>query len=160
MKKSTVAQTGLAVTAAAVSASMASTHWRDDWYSALRKPAFLPPSWAFPVTWTSIYTDIAVTSAQAIDSLRDAGRDAEARRYVAALGFNLTLNAAWSWLFFRFNKLGPSALGAGLLTASSADLARRTVRANPRAGLAMSAYPLWCVFATTLSTQVWRLNRR
>ena len=160
MRKSTVAATGLGVTAAAVSGSMASTRWREDWYSTLRKPSFLPPSWAFPVAWTSIYTDIAVSSATAIDSLRESGRDAEARHYVAALGLNLSLNAAWSWLFFRFHKLGPSAIGAGLLAASSVDLARRTAQANPRAGLAISAYPLWCGFATALSTQVWRLNRR
>jgi translocator protein len=46
-----------------------------------------------------------------------------------------------------------------VLTVSSADLARRAAQADPRAGLALSAYPLWCSFATALATHVWRLNR-
>jgi len=69
------------------------------------------------------------------------------------------LNAGWSWLFFRHHRLGASALGAAVLTASSADLAQRATRADRRAGTALSLYPLWCAFATVLATHVWRLNR-
>ena len=105
------------------------------------------------------YADIAATSAEAIDRLRTAGRHQEARRYAAALGVNLMLNAGWSWLFFRHHRLGASALGAAVLTASSADLAQRAARADRRAGTALSPYPLWCAFATVLATHVWRLNR-
>jgi benzodiazapine receptor len=71
----------------------------------------------------------------------------------------LFLNAGWSWVFFRYHKLGASALGALALTASSADLVRRTAEADPRAGLAMSPYALWCSFATALSIHIWKLNR-
>jgi tryptophan-rich sensory protein len=87
------------------------------------------------------------------------GRHDQARRYAVALSVNLLLNAGWSWLFFRYHKLGVSALGAAALTASSADLARRTAQAKPHAGLALSPYALWCAFATVLSTHIWRLNR-
>jgi translocator protein len=51
-------------------------------------------------------------------------------------------------------------LGAAALTLSSADLARRAAAADPRAGAALSPYPLWCAFATVLSAHIWRLNRR
>ena len=84
----------------------------------------------------------------------------QARNCIVALGANLLLNAGWSWLFFRYHKLGASALGAAALTVSSADLARRTAHADPRAGLALLPYPLWCAFATILSTHIWQLNRR
>jgi tryptophan-rich sensory protein len=30
---------------------------------------------------------------------------------------------------------------------------------NPQAGLALTPYPLWCTFATVMSTDIWRLNR-
>ncbi|OBI99425.1 TspO/MBR family protein, partial [Mycobacterium asiaticum] len=106
-----------------------------------------------------LYTDIAATSAVTIDRLRATGRRDEARSYSIALAVNLVLNAGWSWLFFRFHKLGASALGAAVLTASSADLARRAADADPKAGVALSPYPLWCAFATVLSTHIWRLNR-
>jgi tryptophan-rich sensory protein len=159
MNKSTLAATGLAVTAAAGAGSIASPPRTSDWYSRLRKPPYQPPSVAFPVAWTTLYADIATSSAVAIDRLRATGQHDKARRYIAALSINLVLNAGWSWLFFRFHKLGASALGAAVLATSSADLARRTAEADRRAGLAIVAYPLWCTFATALATHVWRLNR-
>ena len=95
-----------------------------------------------------------------IDRLRAAGRQQEARNYTVALAANLILNAGWSWLFFRYNKLGASAVGAVVLAASSADLTRRTAAAGQRAGVALLPYPLWCAFATVMSVHIWVLNRR
>lgn len=159
MNKSTLAGTGLAVTAAAGAGSIASPARSPAWYTRIRKPRYQPPGAVFPVAWTTLYTDIAATSAVVIDRFRAAGRDDRARGYIAALGVNLTLNAGWSWLFFRYHKLGASALGAAVLTASSADLVRRAVDADPRAGAALSPYPVWCAFATVLSGHIWLLNR-
>lgn len=159
MNKPTLLATSLAVAAAAGTGSLASRIRVADWYARLRKPAYVPPSPVFPVAWTGLYTDIAATSALAIDRLHRAGRHDEARRYAIALGLNLFLNAGWSWLFFRFRRLATSAVGAAALAASSADLVRRTAHADPGAGLALSPYPLWCAFATAMSTDIWRLNR-
>jgi TspO/MBR family len=99
VNKVTLAATTLAVSAAAGVGSVASRASIDSWYSRLRKPSYVPPNAVFPVAWTSLYTDIAATSAAAIDRLRAAGRHEEARNYVVALGVNLILNAGWSWLF-------------------------------------------------------------
>lgn len=159
MNKPTWAGTALAVSAAAGAGSVASPARTAAWYARIRKPRYQPPGAVFPVMWSALYTDIAATSAVAIDRFRDAGREDKARGYIAALGVNLTLNAAWSWLFFRYHKLGAAALGAAVLTASSADLVRRAADADPRAAAALSPYPLWCGFATVLSTHIWRLNR-
>ncbi|HTY33004.1 TspO/MBR family protein [Mycobacterium sp.] len=159
MNKSTLAATTVAIAVAAATGSIASTRSVPVWYARLRKPPYRPPNAAFPVVWTALYADIAATSAVAIDRMRAAGQHDEARRYAAALGVNLLINAGWSWLFFRYHKLGASAVGAAILTASSADLARRTAQADPRAGAALSPYPLWCAFATVLATGIWRLNR-
>ena len=160
MNKQTLAATTLAVGAAAGIGSVASRPRVTRWYSRLRKPGYVPPAGVFPVAWTSLYTDIAVTSATAIDRLRAAGRQDEARNYVVALAVNLTLNAGWSWLFFRYQRLGASAVGAAVLAASSADLTRRTAAADPRAGAALLPYPLWCAFASAMSGHIWVLNRR
>jgi tryptophan-rich sensory protein len=159
VKKSTLAATTLAVAAAAGTGSIASPGRVAGWYSRVRKPSYQPPRVVFPVVWTTLYADIAATSALAIDEFRAAGHHDKAARYAAALGVNLLLNAGWSWLFFRYHKLGASALGAAVLTASSADLARRAAEADPRAGLALAPYPVWGAFATVLSTHIWRLNR-
>jgi benzodiazapine receptor len=159
VNRSTVAATTLAVAAAAGTGSIASPRRVPTWYSRLHKPPYQPPGAAFPAVWTTLYGDIAATSAVAIDRFRATELHDEARRYAAALSINLLLNAGLCWLFFRYHKLGASALGAAALTASSADLARRTAQAKPQAGLALSLYALWCAFATVLSTHIWRLNR-
>ncbi|WIM88145.1 TspO/MBR family protein [Candidatus Mycobacterium wuenschmannii] len=160
MNKQTLAATSLAVEATAGIGSVASKPRITRWYSRLRKPPYVPPNEVFPIAWTTLYADIAVTSATAIDKLRATGRDAEARTYIAALAANLIMNAGWSWLFFKYQKLGASAIGAAVLAASSADLARRTAAADPRAGAAIAPYPLWCAFATLMSGHIWVLNRR
>ncbi|MEZ0350826.1 TspO/MBR family protein [Mycobacterium sp. pR1184] len=159
MKRSTLAVTSLAVAVAAGTGSIASPRRVPGWYTRLRKPAYQPPSAAFPIVWTALYADIATTSAMTVDKFRAAGQHDKARGYAAALTVNLLLNAGWSWLFFRFHKLGAAVLGAAALTVSSADLARRAAAADPRAGAALAPYPLWCAFATVLSTHIWRLNR-
>ena len=160
MNKQILAATTLSVGATSGIGSIASQPRITRRYSRLRKPSYVPPNGVFPVAWTTLYADIAVTSATAIDRLRAAGRDKEARNYVVALAANLILNAGWSWLFFKYQKLGASAIGAAVLAASSADLARRTGAADPRAGAALAPYPLWCAFATVMSGHIWILNRR
>jgi translocator protein len=160
VNKQILAATTLSVGATSGIGSIASQPRITRWYSRLRKPSYVPPNGVFPVAWTTLYADIAVTSATAIDRLRAAGRDKEARNYVVALAANLILNAGWSWLFFKYQKLGASAIGAVVLAASSADLARRTAAADPRAGAALVPYPLWCAFATVMSCHIWVLNRR
>jgi len=47
-----------------------------------------------------------------------------------------------------------------VLAASSADLTRRSVAARGKAATPLAAYPLWCTFATVLSSHIWLLNRR
>ena len=158
MGKSIIA-TSLATATAAVVGSVASRSGVETWYPTLRKPRYVPPNAVFPVAWTSLYADIAVTSAATIEKFRTAGKDDKARAYAGALGANLVLNAGWSWLFFKSHRLGPSAVVAGALAVSSADLARRAAAADPKFGAALAPYPLWCSFATLMSTDIWRLNR-
>jgi translocator protein len=160
MNRRTLGATVIAVGAAASAGSLATKTQVPTWYTRLRKPRYVPPGGVFPVAWTALYTDTAVISAATIDQLRATGRHAEARSYAVALGVNLAINAGWSWLFFRYHKLGASAVGAALLTVSSADLTRRTAVADPRAALALLPYPIWCAFATVMSGDIWRLNRR
>lgn len=159
MNRSILAATSLAVAATAATGSVASRDAMSRWYSRLRKPAYQPPRAAFPAAWTTLYGDIAVTSAATLDRLKATGQHDKARAYTAALTVNLVLNAGWSWLFFRYHKLGAATIGAAALTASSADLVRRTAQATPRGALALLPYPLWCGFATVLSSHIWRLNR-
>ena len=157
--RKTLVGTALATAAAAAAGSISSRDGVEGWYTKIRKPGYVPPNAVFPIAWTALYIDIATTSAAAINRFRTDGRDTKARAYTAALGANLVLNAGWSWLFFTKNRLALSAAAAAVLAASSADLARRAADADPKLGVALTPYPLWCTFATVLSTDIWRLNR-
>lgn len=151
--------TATAVVATAAAGAAASSDVRSAWYASLDKPSYQPPGEVFPVAWSALYIDIAVTSSLTLASLRREGRAEEASRFAGALAVNLVTNAAWSWVFFRWHRLATAAGVAALLAVSSADLVRRARRASPAAAAALAVYPAWCGFATVLSTAIWRRNR-
>lgn len=156
----TISRTGAMTTVAALAGSLASGRPENNsWFVALRKPAFQPPPVVFPVVWTSLYVDIAVCSAIALNELQDNSDNAQARKYARALSANLVMNSAWTWVFFHSRRLAAAPILAATLAISSADLAIRSYRARRATGLALAPYALWCGFATTLSTAIWRLNR-
>ncbi|NKX54247.1 TspO/MBR family protein [Arthrobacter mobilis] len=159
IRPATLAWTAAAATATAVAGSIA-TDPSSRWYRSLRKPAWQPPSAAFPVVWTTLYADLAAASAAALGGLEEQSRAAERRRYRRALAANLVLNAGWSWLFFRSRRPWVAAAECAVLAASSADLVRRTAKVSPHAGAALAPYALWCGFATVLTTAIARLNSR
>lgn len=159
MRPTTLATTGAAVVATGVLGGLASRPAQSAWFAKLRKPSFQPPREVFPIVWPLLYADIAVVSAGAIDEFNEQGRRDEARTYSALLALNLILNASWSWLFFDRRRIGTSAVAAAALTASSADLTRRAVGVRGAPAGALGLYPLWCAFATLLSTRIWWLNR-
>jgi tryptophan-rich sensory protein len=85
-------------------------------------------------------------------------RQREIAAYRVALAANLVLNAKWSWLFWRARRPWLAAVECAVLTASSADLVRRTYRLNRSAGVSLAPYALWCGFATVLSAAIAQLN--
>lgn len=149
--------TGL-VAAAAVGGSVA-TDPDGQWYAGLSKPAWQPPSSAFPVVWTTLYAGIAVTSTLVLNELQRRGDTAATSAYRRKLAVNLTLNGLWSWLFFRSHRLDAATVGAAALAASSAQLARRAGRVRGRYGVALAPYAAWTAFATVLAGTIWSRNR-
>lgn len=159
MKVTTLIATAAATTATAVLGGLA-TDPDSRWYRRLTKPDWQPPAIAFPLVWTALYADIAVSSAVALDGVPEEdwpeGQDA----YRRALVTNLALNAAWSWLFWRTRRPWLAAAECAVLTASSAALVHRTYGINRAAGTALAPYALWCGFATVLSAAIAKANPR
>lgn len=154
-------RTAAATTATAVAGALL-TDPSSRWYRSLDLPAWQPPPRAFPLVWTPLYVDIAVSSAVALDRLcADPSRRAERSAYRGVLSTNLALNAGWSLLFWRARRPWLAAAGCLALTVSSADLTFRTAHADRRAATALAPYPLWCAFATALSASIaWRNRGR
>ncbi|WP_420176087.1 TspO/MBR family protein [Luteococcus sp. OSA5] len=150
--------TGLATAATAALGSVA-TIPTSAWFKSLDKPTWQPPNSVFGPVWTALYLDIAVVSAQHLAQLREDGDDEAAQSFQTALGTNLALNAAWSWVFFRGHRLGASTVVAGLLAASSADLVRRVAGVDARRAAVLAPYAGWTGFATVLTDALRRRNR-
>jgi len=157
MRAATVARTAASVLATAVAGGFA-TDPASPWYRSLRKPSWQPPPRAFGLVWTPLYADIAVTSARVLDALDTAGRKPERRAYKGALALNLVLNAGWNAVFFRAHRPWLAAAECAVLTASAADLVRRTAAVDRPAALALAPYPVWCAFATALTAAIARRN--
>ncbi|GAA1711229.1 TspO/MBR family protein [Propioniferax innocua] len=150
-----LALTGIATAACAVAGSAATSRSVGSrWYESLDKPAWQPPGWAFPVAWTTLYLDIAWTTAEAMDHMTPQERAALMR----ALVINLGLNAGWCWVFFDRRLLNLGVLVAASLAVSSADLARRAGGVRRGLGRRLAPYALWCAFATALTWSIARRN--
>lgn len=151
--------TAAAVATCAVTGTLA-TQPDSRWYKRLVLPSWQPPTLAFPIVWTALYADLAVTSAATLTSLDGAASSARRTAYQRALGLNLVLNTAWSVLFWRVRRPDLAAIECAALTVSAADLVRRSASQHRSAGLALVPYAAWCGFATVLSAAVARRNRR
>jgi len=154
-------RTAAAATATAVAGALL-TDPASSWYRSLDLPSWQPPPRAFALVWTPLYADIAVSTAIALDRLSgDPTRRAERTAYRGVLATNLLLNAGWSMLFWRTRRPWLAAAECAALTVSSADLTFRTAHADRRAAVALAPYPLWCAFATALTTSIaWRNRDR
>lgn len=150
----TYAATAAAVTVTALAGARA-VDPAGQWYRSLDKPPWQPPSWAFGAVWTPLYASIAWSAGRALGRARPDQR----RPLVTALAANLTLNAAWNWLFFRARSPQAGLAGTALLDLSNAHLISRTARADAVAAAALLPYAAWCAFATALNSSIARRNR-
>ena len=129
-------------------------------YRRLSKPSWQPPAAVFPLVWTALYADIAVVNSLVIADHLEADDAPAARSHAGALGLNLALNAGWCGVFFRSRRRGLAAAWAGALAGSSADLVRRAWKSAPERGAVLAPYAAWTGFATVLSAEIARRNRR
>jgi benzodiazapine receptor len=154
----------LAITGAAAAASATvgadATTPETGWYSDLDKPSWQPPPVAFPLVWTPLYADIAVTTAAALTTLEGEGRNDEVAELRRALAVNLVLNTGWSVLFWRARRPWLSTVWCAALAGHSAALARRVGAVDPTLGAALAPYAAWCGFATALNADIARRNPR
>ncbi|MER5916227.1 TspO/MBR family protein [Streptomyces sp. NPDC001982] len=134
----------------------AATDTRSTWYQRLSKPRWQPPPWAFGATWTPLYASIAWSGGRAWSQ----ADDWERIELATALAVNLSLNAAWSWLFFAARSPRAGLAGALLLNASNLQLIRRAARSDLHAATALLPYAAWSWFATALNARIAHLNPR
>ncbi|MBN9672861.1 TspO/MBR family protein [Roseibium aggregatum] len=121
------------------------------WYEALKKPAWTPPNWAFPVVWTLLYIMILFAGwavwTKAGWSLA-----------LAIWAAQLVLNGAWSWLFFGLRRMDLALVDVGLLWLAIAGFILAAWPLSTLSSLLFVPYLMWVSTAFLLNLSVLRLN--
>ncbi len=121
------------------------------WYASLNRPSFSPPNWLFGVVWTPLYCMIAVAGWLLWERAR--------RTPAMAWWFiQLTLNAAWSWIFFGIHEITAALVEIMLLWLAIGATIIGARRAAPAAAWLLAPYWVWVAFAAVLNFAYWRLN--
>ncbi|MEM9524163.1 MAG: TspO/MBR family protein [Pseudomonadota bacterium] len=121
------------------------------WYRDLRKPAWTPPNWLFPLAWTILY--LCMSWAGARVAMRDGASLA-----LALWGLQIAINALWTPVFFgaRRIKAGMVVLAALWLSVAATTFALWMV--DVVAGFLFVPYLIWVSVAEALNWSVLQLN--
>jgi len=122
------------------------------WYATLAKPSFNPPNWIFAPVWTSLYVLMAIAAWRI---WRVTGFYA---RPLALFLMQLTLNFAWSFIFFSAHNIAFAFAEIVILLASIAWTACSFLRVDRLAAALLLPYLAWVSFATALTAAIYRLN--
>ncbi len=124
-----------------------------DWYAALSKPAWTPPSWVFAPVWTSLYLTMAV--AAWLVWRRQPLASVPMRLFL----LQLLLNFAWTAVFFGFRAPGWAVMEIAVLWVAILVAAISFAKTSALAAGLMAPYLLWVAYAGALNFAIWRLNR-
>jgi tryptophan-rich sensory protein len=126
----------------------------NDWFAALAKPSIMPPSWAFPVAWTTLYILLGLALALVLHARGAAGRGVAVGLFLV----QLALNYAWSPVFFGAHQVWPAFFLIVAMIVIAAAAALLFARIRGLAGALMIPYLAWLVFAALLNYQIARQN--
>lgn len=133
---------------------VANSGYGNPWFDALRKPAFMPPGWAFGAAWTSLYIMMGFALALIVAARRARGREVA----IALFAVQLILNLAWSPLFFAAHQVTAALALIAILIVVVAITAWRFWAIRRVAGLLLVPYLIWLLFAATLNFAILHLN--
>ncbi len=122
-----------------------------EWYRSLSKPAWTPPDWVFPVTWTVLYLSISVAAAR-VAALDGTGQA------LALWSVQIALNTLWTPVFFGLKRMQAGLVVIGLLWVSVAATCVAFWGHDPISGMLFLPYVLWVTIAGALNYSVWQRN--
>ena len=130
----------VSVILAAAIGSMASTSaGTDSWYLLLNKSELNPPSYVFGIVWPILYILMMVSAFLTH------------KKIFSIFIIQLFFNAAWSWLFFRFQMPLIALLDIYLLIAINIYILNLMYKENKLAFFLFIPYVIWISFASYLN---------
>lgn len=127
----------------------------DTWYQALEKPPFNPPDWLFAPVWTALYILMGI-AAWRVWRLRSFEATPKA---LAVFAVQLSLNLAWSFLFFGLQRIDLALVEIVILLFAIITNTIMFWRVERLAGLLFVPYTAWVTYATILNASLWLLNK-
>jgi tryptophan-rich sensory protein len=146
----------LLVSFAAAAIGGLATQRAPEFYAALSRPAWVPPSSVFGPVWTLLYTlmGIAAWLVWKEKGLRSA------RVPLGLFAIQLAVNALWSWLFFAWQRGLFAEIEIVLLLALIVATLVAFWRVRPLAGVLLLPYLVWVSYAAVLTFALVRRNPR
>ena len=130
----------ISVILAAVLGSLASTNsGTDSWYLSLNKSELNPPGYVFGIVWPILYVLMMISAFLTY------------KKVFVVFNIQLIFNAAWSWLFFRFQMPLVSLLDIYLLIVMNIYILKLMYHESKIAFLLFLPYVLWISFASYLN---------
>ena len=125
-----------------------------EWFAALKKPAWNPPSWIFGPVWTALYAMMAA----AAWLVWQRGGWKEQRKPLLIFLAQLALNAVWTPLFFGLHRPGVAFAEIVLLWLAIVATLVAFRPVNRTAAWLLVPYLAWVSFAAVLNGTLWSLN--
>ncbi|WP_408959967.1 TspO/MBR family protein [Natrinema sp. 74] len=123
------------------------------WFRSLAKPWFYPPTIAFPVVWTTLFTLLGVALWLVWRS------DDDGRRLALGLfAVQMLFNVVWTPTFFTLEALFAAFAVIVVLWVLIAATILAFRRVDRRAAALLVPYLAWVTFAAVLNAELWRLN--
>uniref|UniRef100_A0A1B6L1U6 Translocator protein n=1 Tax=Graphocephala atropunctata TaxID=36148 RepID=A0A1B6L1U6_9HEMI len=129
--------------------------WRP-WFETLRKPSWTPPGYVIGAVWKCLYTGIGYASY--LVWKEGGGFNGAAKIPLAVYAAQMSLNYAWSPIFFGKHALKEAFYEILLLDAAVAGTGYLFYQVSPLAGYLYIPYLMWLSLATVINYRIWRGN--
>ncbi len=123
------------------------------WLDALEKPSFMPPGWLFGLVWPILYAMLGIAVAMILAEPPSPRRRAALTLFL----LQLVLNFAWSPIFAAHD-IALANVVIFIMAGLAAAAAGQFMRIRKAAGLLLTPYLAWLVFAATLNATIQSLN--
>jgi len=143
-----------AISFAAAAAGGLATRTAPEFYAALSRPAWAPPSWLFGPVWTLLYALMAIAAWLVWKERGWSG----ARIALGLYLLQLLANALWSWLFFGWRRGSLAEFEIVVLLALIIFTIIAFWRVRPLAGILLLPYVAWVAFAAALTFAIVQRN--
>lgn len=126
------------------------------WYANLVKPAISLPNSIFAPVWTTLYTLMGIAAFLVWNKGSDRP---DVRKALSVFGFQLVINAIWSFVFFGLRDLAWAFAVIVILWLAIVWTMSLFSKISKPAFYLLVPYILWVSFAAYLNFSLWMLNR-